>query len=484
MNVTTVSNEIIDKSLTRKIKNLKNEFAYYKIGIIDIKNSGDCYQINGIYYTNEKGRIVWDEYLNKYVLKTTVYEGIINCYYNRGYFSKTVPNLAIVFLKNTPVSEYCMSTEIAEKLGLINGHQNLFYNPEYYTYEQILPRKIINQEYKKSLDYNFKKYIPECIKSFENFKIIKNDYIENVYNQLKHVLDYHSFGIEIETIVGMIPEHIYLNLGVRPVRDGSITGLEYVTIPLNSKKGLYAFIEIIKVINKYTSSDYTCSMHIHVGNVPRTMEFIVAMFKTMYYLQNNIYSLFPTYKQNNCDIKRQCYTESLNSYLMTSLNYDCDTVEKIEKDYAKIIYELSGKHPEYKNFVNLEDIVSHPYDLSENSKWNVKERYKILNIIPLIFTNKQTIEYRIFTVPDTIEKAIFFLTLSLATTNYVVNHIKNINITSNNLKNLNLNNIFDHVLNKSSEQKEHLYIREYVVSKQINYKGGFFEEKDIKINKY
>ena len=484
MKVTTINNEVIDKILTRKIKNLQNEFAYYKIGVVDIKNSGDCYQINGIYYTNEKGRIVWDEYLKQYVLKTSTYEGIINSYCERGYFSKTVPNIAIVFLKNTAISEYCMSIEIAESLGLINGEQNLFYNPNYYNYEQIIPRQIINQEYKKSLLYNFKDYIPECVKNFENFKIIKNDYVENVYKQLQYILDFHSFGIELETTKGMIPEHIYKNLGVRPVRDGSISGLEYVTIPLNGKKGLYAFVEIINAINKYTSSDYTCSMHIHVGNVPRTKEFIVAMFKTMYYLQNEMYRLFPSYKQNNLNIKRQCYTAPLNDHLMTSLNYNSETLEKIKEDYQKIVYELSSKHPEFKNFIELENINSHPCDPSENSKWNIKERYKILNIIPLIFTNKQTIEYRIFTVPDTLEKAIFFLTLALSTTNYVVNNIEDINISSKKLKNINFVKIFENTLNKISSQYDHLGLRQHFVNQQVNYKGAFFEEKDIIFKNY
>ena len=50
MNVTTITGEVINKKLTRKIKNLQDIFAYYKIGNINQKDSGDCYQINNIFY--------------------------------------------------------------------------------------------------------------------------------------------------------------------------------------------------------------------------------------------------------------------------------------------------------------------------------------------------------------------------------------------------------------------------------------------------
>jgi len=484
MNVITINGETIDKKLTRKIKNLQDTFAYYKIGVNNIKDSGDCYQINNIFYTIEKGRVVWDYYLNQYVLKTTTYEGIINNNFEKGYFSKTTPDTAVLYLDNESVSQLCISVTVAEELGYINGEYNLYYNPKYFTYEQILPRQYVDKNYKNSLPYNFKDNIEECTKNFKKFQIIKDFEIENYYEQLKTVLDTYSFGIEIETTKGMISPELYETLGVRPVRDGSITGLEYVTIPLTGKKGLYAFVKIVEMINKYTSHDYTCSMHIHVGNIPRTMEFIVAMFKTMYHLQNEIYRLFPTYKQFDTGIKRQCYTAPLSSHTMASLNYDYKSEDNLKNDYQKIVYELSGKYEDYKKFVDLSDIHNHPYDPSENSKWNMKARYKIQNLIPLVFTNKQTVEYRIFTVPDTVEKAISFLTLALSITHFVNLNKSYIIQNQKCIDPININKIFNHTLDNKYNQLEHLQLREEVVRNHINSKGGFFEEKDINLNKY
>lgn len=484
MNVVTINGETIDKKLTRKIKNLKDEFAYYKIGVIDVENSGDCFQVNNIFYTLEKGRIVWDEYLKHYVLKTTTVEGIVDINLRRGYFNKDVPNSAIVYLTKEPISELCMATEIAEDLDLINGEHNLYYNSKYYTYDQILPRQSIDRNYKNSLPYNFRDCIKECSKNFDKFNFIENDRTENQYSQIKNLLNTYSFGIEIETTQGMIPLEMYEKLGVRPLRDGSISGLEYVTIPLTGKKGFYAFIKIVELINKYTSHDYTCAMHIHVGNIPRTMKFIVAMYKTMYHLQDEIYRLFPSYKQFDNGIKKRCYTAPLDSHVMASLNYNCNTDDELKQDYQKIVYELSGRHSEYRNFVDLASIQNHPYDPSENSKWNMKARYKIQNLIPLIFTNKQTVEYRIFTVPDTVEKAISFLTMALSITDFVASHNHSVIRSQSCINPISLSRIFDHTLNNKYDSLNHLQTRERVVTDHINNKGSFFEEKDINLKYY
>lgn len=487
MEVITVNGEKIDKKLTRKIKNSNDVYCYYKIGNINQKNSGDCYQINNIFYTIEKGRIVWDEYLNQYVLKTSTVEGITGLDFKRGYFSKDTPNIAIVYLSKEPISDICISTNLAEKLGLIRGENNLFYNPSYYTYEQILPRRLVDSNYKRSLHYNFKDYLNECTSKYMSYQFLRDITIEKLYVDFQNLLDTYTFGVEIETTRGMIPPEVYENLGFRPVRDGSIDGLEYVTIPLTGKKGLYTFVEFIKLINRYNSSNYTCSMHIHVGNVPRTERFIIAMFKTMFYIQDDIYKVFPLYKQYHTGIKRKCYTEPLDKFLMTSLKYDYKSNEEISQDFQKIIYALTNNYPGYAKYMPIESIINHPNDPSDTSKWNIKERYKNLNLIPLIFTNKKTIEYRIFTVPNTIEKALFFLFSSLAITNFAVNNEQTILHSPKAIYNLNLLKTFKYANLTGNARyflEEHYMYRMQKVLDQVQNKGSFFEESDIKVSEH
>jgi len=480
MKVTTINGEELLKKNVRKIKREDGSFGYFKIGNIETKDSGDCYQINNIFYTVEKKRIVWDHFLKRYVLKTTTIEGVINSNLEIGSFSSTAPT--VVLFVNTSTKLICMCKEIAEELKYIEGENKFYYNPSAFTYHQIFPRKLIDMGYKGSLQYNFKNYLEICKKNHSLFKFEKDEDSDEYYKLAPSLFDKYTFGIELETTKGMIPESVYKNLGVMPVRDGSISGLEYVTIPLKGIKGVYTFKKIIENLIKYTDSNYTCSMHVHVGNIPRTMEFVTAMFKFGYYFQNNIFDLFPGYKMKNDGIKRQCYTAPLDDFLMSSLNFKSDTNEKLEEDFTKIIYELSGNHESFKYFRDLNSITEHPSDPQESAKWHMKERYKWLNIIPLVFTNKKTIEYRIFTVPDTIDKAFTFLILSLAITDFVNRNQLSILIRPFLLKKMNVNEILN-TAKVSSVVSEVLYHRYHTIAEIFTHRGSFFEENTIKSTK-
>ena len=42
----------------------------------------------------------------------------------------------------------------------------------------------------------------------------------------------YTFGIEFETAGGFLPQHRLYELGLIPLRDGSITGIEFATVVL------------------------------------------------------------------------------------------------------------------------------------------------------------------------------------------------------------------------------------------------------------
>lgn len=477
MNVTTINGEEILKKEARKIKNLLGEWKYYKIGNINKKDSGNCYQINNIYYTIDKGRVVWDNRLCRYVLKTSTIQGIINEQMEDGFFS--LDDSCTTGYVSRDIKKHFLNETILNNLNYIQGNHNVYFNPEVFTYKEIFPRAIIANEFKNSLDYNFKNYLEKCKLNFKSFVPKINNDVELFHKSCKRLLNNYTFGVELETTRGMIPESVYKTLGVMPVRDGSISGLEYVTIPLTGKKGLYALKEIVEAVNKYTDSDYTCSMHIHVGNIPRTMEFINSMFKFGYFFQKEVYKLFPRYKEINDNTKRQCYTAPLSSLLMSKLNSKSPTIEKIKEDFTNIVYKLSGNHENFSEFVAIEDIHSHPSDPSETAKWGMKSRYVWQNLIPLIFTNKETIEYRIFTVPDTVEKAFHFLIMSLAMTDYVIQKQSTILNSPEKGENLNFEYIFDYTLDDSQLMHYLHRDRKNIVTRYVNTEGAFFEEKDI-----
>jgi hypothetical protein len=78
----------------------------------------------------------------------------------------------------------------------------------------------------------------------------------------------YSFGFEFETSGGNIPLEELYRTGLMPLRDGSISGHEYTTIPLVGDFGLSVLENQINLLNKYTIIDKECSMHIHLGGYP------------------------------------------------------------------------------------------------------------------------------------------------------------------------------------------------------------------------
>lgn len=480
MEVTTINNKVLDKKLTRKIKDLSGEFKYYEIGDVNVKNSGDCYKINTIFYALEKGKIEWDYYNQQYALKSSLTEGYIDSEFTLGYFSKLADAACKVYMNRDEDYKLAITNAIPSDNNFIE-YEGSYYNPLFFTYEDIIPRQQISREYKSTLQYSFDKAGSEAKILYKNYTP-KNELIGKYnYGGQRALLDEFTFGVEIETTHGVIPEELIKELGVRPVRDGSISGLEYVTIPLSGASGFSSFIETVELINKYTSSDFSCSMHVHVGNIPRTESFIVGMFKLMYHIQDDLYDLFPRYKRINTGIKRMCYTAPLSSHLMASLNYECKSDGDVSNDYKKIIHRLSGNNSSYREYVPLERIKCHPSDPGESSKWNMKERYKLLNLIPLVFTNKSTVEFRIFTVPDSVQKAIDFLIMSLSVTKFVKQNHTTINRSQHAIREYSLNRILS-----DNEHSYNTYMnlerRKQYVNRLMEHEGSFFEEKSVQLN--
>lgn len=478
MNVTTINGEVVLKKNARKIKGIDGEFNYYKIGNIEQKDSGDCYKINNIYYTVEKQRIAWDYASNIYALRSSLVEGIVNngrnSFTSRGYFTKN--DKVVKGFTNNTSHVLILNKELALELGYLEGTDGNFYNMNFFTYDYIYPREMVSRDYKNALDYT----LQTSKVNTKPYAILKSDInLENVYKQYSNILNSYSFGIEMETLRGIIPISELERLNINPLRDGSINGLEYVSLPLKGKTGLYNFKEMLENVIKYTDSDYTCSMHVHVGGIPRTPEFITAAFKVNYLIQNDLFKLFPDYKQFNTGVKKKCYTSPLDSSLMISLTKTTKS-EEIEKNCSKIVNHLTSNYMDYSK-LKLDEIESHPRDPGNSAKWNIIERYKFFNLIPLIFTNKQTIEYRIFTQPDTIDKGIFFLMLSLLITDYIVKNQQFINSNDLTLDRISLyeilgsygRGVYDSFRSRSEQ-----------ITRHKSYKGSHFEENIIKTSEY
>lgn len=419
--VTTINNEQLPISKCRCYNK-----KYYKIGDINVENSGDCYKIDDKFYRVETGQIVYNYTDKKYCLKNNslIYGLIQNDKF--GWFNNT--KTKIKFYDHNNLIQYALNEEILK--NNLNYREHLssgdYYHISCFPAKHFNVIKIPNKEYKFSLPYDSKGITNKYLEIYNNLYDSK---VSASINDLSNIIEDLTFGLEFETTAGFVPERITNKLGLIPLRDGSISGIEYVTVPLSGAKGLQTIVDITKELDKRTKFDYKCSLHLHLGNVPRTPEFILAFFKTTLFIQNELFTLFPLYKKYNLGIKNKNYSKPYDTFNLLNKIDPVINSTNITKNLGVLIDYLSGQddgffHHNLDN--NLNNIDNHPQDSSGNQKWNITNRYYVHNFISLIFGNKQTIEFRIHTPTYDINKIFMFILINSILINFTKNYEKNI----------------------------------------------------------
>ncbi len=189
------------------------------------------------------------------------------------------------------------------------------------------------------------------------------------------VISDFTIGLEYETSSGNIPWLDCQKYGLVPLYDGSITGHEYVTFPLQSNQ-IPSIKEHLNLLNKYTEFDQNCSLHVHFGNFPITYNKIYNLVKCWRIFQNDLLHYLPewSYTVERYKDNRKAYNKPLN---VTNLKlfYEASTGNVYENDESFYLPNL--------------------YDEDEHRKWEVQGRYHNLNIMHLIAgKNHKTVEFR------------------------------------------------------------------------------------------
>ena len=402
-NVITIKNEELNISKTRKFST-----GYYKVGDINIENSGDCYKIDNKFYRFETGQVVFNNSIKEYqLINNNIIYGLIEDD-KLGYFNKDERNKIPVIFK-TGIKSFAINEEVLKN--------NLNYREQLSTGNFVHISLISSNNFNEIIkpDENYKKSLPYDSKGItDTYSYIYNSLYNsdlNIYSKkLGEFLEELTFGLEFETTKGFIPERITKKLGLIPLRDGSISGLEYVTVPLKEGKGVQTVVDICKELKKRTSFDNSCALHLHIGNIPRTPEFILAFLKISSNFQNNIFELFPLYKKYNMGIKNKNYSKPYDLFnIFNSLDPIIDS-NNINKNFSVLIKNLTSNKKSFLDYNNnIDEIKSHPADPQDNQKWNISTRYFFYNFIPLIFGNKQTIEFRIHTPTFDYYRVLMFL---------------------------------------------------------------------------
>lgn len=208
--------------------------------------------------------------------------------------------------------------------------------------------------------------------------------------EFKHINELpYTFGLEFETAGGFLPQHQLYELGLIPLRDGSITGIEFTTVVLQGNKGLNLLKQQMEALDTYTIFDKDCSLHIHLGNFKLSGEVLLTL--------NNLFC--------GCDLYKYLpiLTFATHMYKTNKEKNYCEQNEKY-RSFEEMYGALVGR-----NFYG-DYYQPHPKDLSGTRKWNIKSRYHALNFInALCYDGPKTVEYRMLRPTYNFSKVIGWL---------------------------------------------------------------------------
>lgn len=445
----------------------------------------------GIVKTLENG-------LKKFKNDLASIEGRIKKIYDSGYFE-----------------EYCESKEKALELGFIES----FKSDKMYLKRNLSPQDLQKLQ-SKSITfgegvYNNLKLNYGASEDSSAFKRIWDYYNwlrpfqkginKNAYNVAK-LLKGLSIGIEFETASGRIREQDLHRLGLIPLRDGSISGFEYTTIPFGLKENLKDSLnpldfsldlvnikEICKELSHKCNIDTNGSMHLHIGGTRNDKLFIIALYMLCYLIQNEMFEFQPEYKKDSIKIAgtKRNYCQKLNHLdLFDNCIFDKSSVLKENycdnvNSYFNRIFKFLSSGQELGSVYNRKSL-NHPY----NKKWDREARYYWVNFVNSVFSKSHTIEFRLHTATTNPNKVINWILICAAIVKYAENHTKD--IISGKINNINLNTILAGYTNHFCEHKQenmygvfvYNYLKEYVASrkeffKKLNEKKDFLGKEEF-----
>tara|TARA_R110000772_G_scaffold62241_7_gene140034 strand:- start:616 stop:2112 length:1497 start_codon:yes stop_codon:yes gene_type:complete len=368
---------------------------FYIKGDYKVKDSGECYLINGKWHRYNNGLISYDYESECYVLNTSILlkYGIVgmnkNGFIYGNYSSNPVKNVKVflteLIIKDC-ISEEAIKGEFRERYSDGNFYRKNELSNSTYTNINKPPvdKNSLVYDSRFAMDLTIKRYNQYYEPSFKSQSIEELGALLEKYNI--------TYGVEFETSKGYIPERLCYKHGLLPLRDGSIEGLEYVTIPLSGSKGLYNLYDICELLKKRCKYDFKCSMHLHLAGVKRKPMDIINFHKIMSIAQEEMFLLQPDYKKNATDYgKNKNYSAPMSKQRVNAFikgTYD-------NKLYFKGLFEDISGGTSFSSYNNdLEIVHEHPQDPSGEHKWQIGARYSICNFTHILFGNKQTVEFR------------------------------------------------------------------------------------------
>lgn len=440
-----------EKALKKNCRFIKGEFY--------IKNK-QCFNIDGTWYRINSGYIAKDHETNKYVLikGSNLVRGIVeydpeNDNITIGYFTPNdMKNVTVM----TPTGSYtAISKDILKNnfyfdlynlhykhysikkspnWNKINEHGNLSSNP--YINLQYNLRNIDNKivdEVRDISDLFIEKYIPR----------------EEISRQVNSLPNY-TYGLEFETNSGIIPGNELAEAGMFPLRDGSIRGIEYVTLPHSSKNIGKAVSKACSTLNTFTKISINESLHLHIGNIKKVdQKFVGILYTLCCVLEKEIFLMFPKYYAQTSKFKVR--GKDYNKPLVKAL-VDPDPLVTFDNVST---YLAAGKR--FSGFGS-----AHPSDPDGSHKWAVETRYHYMNIINLLFGNNKTVEFRVHVPTKNPIKIMNWIFICSAIVKYA-EYLASNDVSMDSIRGVKLDNI----LTKLYDRKLSVYLSDYIHYRKI-----------------
>jgi hypothetical protein len=389
-----------------------------------------CFVIDGVWYRINSNMITLDYETKEYVLiksNPALINGIVGYdvitnEFILGYFSPNLLENVDVWLASKATSMVAINYKILPKhifIENLNGsgfRQSTVTNKEF----DRISTTFGNHKYKFTLPYGLRHFPENLLNKIKTnseeyaahaVELEKRSGIMSVLMRNSKTIIPYSFGLEFETSCGKIPTHRLLESGLVPLRDGSISGMEYVTIPLQGKLGLRILEESCINLHKFTNYTVNESLHLHLGGMPTTKEYIGTLYTILAILEKEFYSMFPEWYIQTSKFKARGkdYNQPLRSELV-------DNDPSIT--FSNIAFYLSAG----KKFTGFGRM--HPNDPDGEHKWQVNERYSWCNFIPALFGDNKTVEFRIHTPTDDITKVINWILICSSVLKYTDDFVK------------------------------------------------------------
>lgn len=234
-----------------------------------------------------------------------------------------------------------------------------------------------------------RKYDAESsMKLFKNVEEIPKIFSDKYKNLIKY-----TFGIEYETCSGYIPQDLCYSHGLIPLRDGSISGVEYATVVMDKELGFERIIKQMELLNTYTTFDRNCSLHLHFGNVPVREENILSLYMLSVFVQEELAPYLPAYSFDT------------RNYKASGKDY-CKRLPKNISSFEDLYIFVGDMQARYAGSLDQ----PHPRDPKKEAKWQVKSRYHWLNLVNMCFYNRpKTVEFRMLRPTHNVNKLIFWI---------------------------------------------------------------------------